>query len=81
MINKRGYPIYILFNIIYRNKHIKINVFIFRSDPKQADWAKSFIKLLKATQTYVKDDHGTGLKWNPSVSFLIFKGKIVLFLF
>jgi len=47
----------------YTNKVLKE----FReSDPKQADWAKSFIKLLKATQTYVKDDHGTGLKWNPS---------------
>ncbi|XP_066922086.1 adenylyl cyclase-associated protein-like isoform X2 [Clytia hemisphaerica] len=34
------------------------------SDPKQADWARSLIKLLKATTQHVKDNHGTGLQWN-----------------
>lgn len=45
----------------YTNKVLKE----FReSDPKQADWAKSLIKLLKATQVHVKDNHKTGLSWN-----------------
>lgn len=35
------------------------------SDPKQADWARSMIKMLKSTQEHVKDNHGTGLSWNP----------------
>jgi len=34
------------------------------SDPKQADWAKSLVKLLKSSQTHIKDNHITGLNWN-----------------
>ncbi|XP_057309700.1 adenylyl cyclase-associated protein-like isoform X1 [Hydractinia symbiolongicarpus] len=45
----------------YTNKILKE----FReSDPKQANWSKSLIKMLKETQAHVKDNHGTGLMWN-----------------
>jgi len=45
----------------YTNKVLKE----FReSDPKQADWATSLIKLLKGLESYVKDNHGTGVSWN-----------------
>ncbi|XP_047144951.1 adenylyl cyclase-associated protein isoform X1 [Hydra vulgaris] len=45
----------------YTNKLLKD----FReSDPKQANWATSFIQLLKSFSGYVKDHHQAGLTWN-----------------
>ncbi|XP_064651943.1 adenylyl cyclase-associated protein 1-like [Lineus longissimus] len=46
----------------YTNKVLKE----FReSDPKQADWAKNWIKMLKDLAAYIKEFHRTGLTWNP----------------
>nr|P40122.1 RecName: Full=Adenylyl cyclase-associated protein; Short=CAP [Hydra viridissima]CAA56104.1 cyclase associated protein [Hydra viridissima] len=49
----------------YTNKLLKE----FReSDPKQANWATSFIQLLKGFAAYVKDHHQAGLMWNKEKS-------------
>lgn len=36
-------------------------------DPKQVEWARSFIALLEDLRKYVMQYHTTGLSWNPKV--------------
>jgi len=36
------------------------------SDPKQAEWAKSWIAVLEDLAAYIKKVHTTGLVWNPN---------------
>lgn len=37
------------------------------SDPKQVEWARSFIQLLEELKQYVKAHQTTGLIWNKQV--------------
>lgn len=38
------------------------------SDPKQVEWARSFVAMLEDLRKYVMQHHTTGLTWNPKVS-------------
>ena len=38
------------------------------SDPKQVEWARSFIALLEDLRKFVLAHHTTGLSWNAKVS-------------
>jgi len=50
-------------SMFYTNKVLKE----FRSEnPTLADWSTTWIKLIKAMQEYVKDQHKTGIQWNKN---------------
>ena len=40
-------------------------------DPKHAEWVNSYVAILNAMQSYVKEYHTTQLVWNPKVCHFI----------
>ena len=41
-----------------------------RRNPKQVEWARSFIALLEELRKYIMQYYTTGLTWNPKVRSL-----------
>ena len=42
-----------------------------RRNPKQVEWARSFVALLEDLRKYIMQHHTTGLSWNPKVRLFL----------